>query len=126
MSEFSKTIVIVEDNMANQFILKEMLQNFTSYPILCYDNGKNALDSLVYNPFIIFMDLHMPIMNGHDCCIELRKRNIKCPIIALTANSVSSERIKCLESGMDDFMLKPITLEDISIILQKYRIIDSK
>jgi signal transduction histidine kinase len=119
----NKVIVIVEDNMANQYIVKEMISELVDIPVICYDNGKHVIDEMSIEPLIIFMDLHMPLMDGHLSTVELRKKGFICPIVALTANSVKNERIKCLESGMDDFMLKPIDINDIRLILQKYKII---
>lgn len=119
----NKVIVIVEDNMANQYIVKEMISELVDIPVICYDNGKHIIDEMVTEPLIIFMDLHMPLMDGHTSTTELRKKGFICPIVALTANSVKNERIKCLESGMDDFMLKPIDIHDIRLVLQKYKLI---
>lgn len=118
-----KVIVVVEDNMANQYIVKEMISGIVDIPVICYDNGKHIIDEMVSEPLIIFMDLHMPLMDGHESTLELRKKGFICPIVALTANSVKNEKIRCLESGMDDFMLKPIDIDDIHLILQKYKII---
>lgn len=122
--EINKVIVIVEDNMANQYIVKEMISEIVDIPVICYDNGKHILDEMTSEPLIIFMDLHMPLMDGHSSTLELRKKGFICPIVALTANSVKNERIKCLESGMDDFMLKPIDISDIRLMLQKYKVIN--
>jgi signal transduction histidine kinase len=118
----NKVIVVVEDNMANRYIVKEMISESVKIPIVCYENGKHLLDNIKEEPLLIFMDLHMPIMDGHSATKILRERGFMCPIVALTANSVKSERIKCLISGMDDFMLKPIDLSDMRNILQKYKI----
>lgn len=118
----NKVIVVVEDNMANQYIVKEMISELVDIPVICYDNGKHILDEMVSEPLIVFMDLHMPLIDGHRATKELRKKGFICPIVALTANSVKNERIKCLESGMDDFMLKPVDISDIRLVLQKYKI----
>lgn len=119
----NKVIVIVEDNLANQYILKEMISELIDIPLICYDNGKHIIDEMTTEPLIIFMDLHMPIMDGHSSTKKLREKGFICPIIALTANSVKNERIRCLESGMDDFMLKPVDINDIRLILKKYKFI---
>ena len=115
-----KYIVIVEDNFANQYILKEMLSKITSYNILCFDNGMSCVDNIKSEPLIIFMDIHMPKMDGHASTIALRKRGFKCPIIALTANNITGEREKCLISGMTDFAVKPINLKEVERLLKKH------
>jgi PAS domain S-box-containing protein len=124
-----RRIVIIEDNYANRFILKEIITNISDYIVDVYENGKEFLDSIKEStaeneePLLIFLDLHMPIMDGHSCCVELRKQGYSCPIVAVSANGMKSERIKCIESGMDDFVLKPITMEDIEGVLKKFKIV---
>ena len=118
----SEHIVIVEDNYANQYILKELITQVTDKNIICYDNGRIALENITVDPILIFMDLHMPEIDGHQTTVKLREKGVKSPIIALTANSMKNERIRCIQSGMDDFLLKPIDTETIKNILQKYLI----
>jgi CheY-like chemotaxis protein len=72
---------------------------------------------------MILMDLHMPVMDGHDATKKLREKGITSPIIALTANSMKNEQNKCIESGMNDFMLKPISLDVVKSILKKFGVI---
>jgi two-component system, sensor histidine kinase len=116
----SSSIIIIEDNYANQFILNEMLKNMTSYNVITYNNGRLAVDAISDNPAMIFMDIHMPEMDGHTTTKLLRKKGIICPIIALTANSMRGEKIKCLESGMDEYLIKPVSMDQISNVIKKY------
>ena len=72
-------------------------------------NGKEAVDlALEKNPDIIFMDIQMPIMNGYEATSEIRKTNPDTIIIAITAGIITGEKEKCLEVGMNDFIIKPI------------------
>ena len=125
----ARRVVIIEDNYANRFILKEIITNISDYIVDVYENGQEFLDSIKNKtteneePLIIFLDLHMPIMDGHSCCLELRKNGYSCPIVAVSANGMKSERIKCIESGMDDFLLKPITIEVIEAVLKKFKVV---
>lgn len=123
LDDLQNSIIIVEDNLANQYIIKEILSNLTDKDIICYNNGKIAVESINYNPLIIFMDLHMPQLDGHDASIAIRKNGITCPIIALTANSMKDERKKCIISGMNDFILKPVTIDIIKSVLKQYNLI---
>ncbi len=71
------------------------------------------------------MDCQMPEMNGFDATKKIRDPasrvlNHKVHIIALTANAMKGDREKCLESGMDDFLAKPVKLQDLSDILRKW------
>jgi PAS domain S-box-containing protein len=107
-----KTIFIVEDNKINMLLaktlVKQILPNATIFEL---ENGKDALtktQELV--PDLILMDIQMPIMNGYDSAIEIRKIPTaeKIPIIALTAGTIVGEKEKCLEHGMNDYIPKPI------------------
>lgn len=113
-------IVVVEDNVANQYIMKEMISALTPYPIICYDNGEQAVNSINDEPLIIFMDIHMPTMDGHEATRILRKRGLSCPIIALTANNIPGENRRCIEEGMNEFVLKPVSLSRIEKVLNDY------
>jgi PAS domain S-box-containing protein len=120
----SPCIYIVEDNISNQYILKEIIYDFYSeICIECFENGKECVDNIEISnqPMVIFMDLHMPIMDGYMCTNILRSTGIKCPIIGVTANHMSNEKLKCMKTGMNDFLLKPINKKDIHDILNKYK-----
>lgn len=120
-----KYICTVEDNISNQYILKEIIEGFHSNMLIeCFENGRQCLDDISFDhpPSLIFMDLHMPILDGYKCTAQLREKGIKCPIIGISANHMSNERNKCLNAGMNDFILKPINKKDIQDALIKYKI----
>ena len=76
---------------------------------------------------MVFMDVSMPMMNGYDATGEIRKYEKamqfdNCPIIALTANAMQGDREKCLEAGMDDFMSKPVIMDDLHALVRKWLI----
>lgn len=88
-------------------------------------NGKNAVERYVeYSPDIILMDVQMPIMGGIEATIEIRKLDMKLgkhtPIIALTANTITEEREKCLNVGMDEFLSKPIATHKLAEFLNYF------
>jgi CheY-like chemotaxis protein len=121
-----KGIYIVEDNRSNQIVLSKYLQKLKiEYDsIYIYDNGHEILiDIDNIDPILIFMDLHMPKMNGIDTTIELRKNGVTCPIIAVTANSMNDIGERCIIAGMNQMILKPYSLNDISKILVDYTIL---
>lgn len=72
------------------------------------------------NILVVFMDLHMPIMDGYNCTKCIRDMGIDVPIVALTANAMSGEKDKCISIGMDEFILKPIQLKILEGVLNKY------
>lgn len=117
-------ILLVEDNKINMLLaktlIKQIIPNGTIYEA---ENGQEAIDKfIVLKPDIILMDVQMPVKNGYEASIEIRKTEIgkHIPIIALTAGTVVGEREKCLEAGMDDYASKPIIKENLKSIIAKW------
>lgn len=120
-------VLIVEDNLVNQAVLEGILEDFN---IDCdiADNGQKALDmlndtSLSYQA--IFMDCQMPVLDGYQTTKAIREggagelhRTSK--IIAMTANAMEGDREKCLASGMDDYLTKPVDDNQIYQTLLKW------
>ena len=102
-------ILIVEDNETNMQIACLHLDKL-KIPYETAFNGKEAFDKVRNGSFdLILMDCQMPIMDGYEATMEIRKLNLRQPIIvALTANVLEEDRIKCIKAGMDDFIAKPI------------------
>jgi CheY-like chemotaxis protein len=117
----------VEDNKTNQVVLAKIVQevagNYKDLKVLVYNNGKEVVDDVEFfqdvGRGVIFLDLHMPDLDGYECAGELRKLGIAFPIVTVTANAAPEQRDKCLSSGMNDFYVKPITVQDVETILQK-------
>lgn len=112
----NKTAVIVEDNAVNQFVIKKMiekkLKDEIDEIIIC-ENGKIAIEKIPeINPIIIYMDIHMPVMNGLDCSIKLREMGITTPIICITANTTSSMNDKIRAAGVNDIIWKPVNMDE--------------
>ncbi len=113
-------VLLVEDNLINQKVATRILESM-KLQVSIASNGKEAVDMVQNDTFdIVFMDIQMPIMNGYDSTQEMRSRGIKIPIIAMTANAMKEDREKSIESGMDDFISKPITYKAITDIIQKW------
>jgi signal transduction histidine kinase/DNA-binding response OmpR family regulator/HAMP domain-containing protein len=107
-------VLLVEDNDLNQQIARELLQS-VGISVTIADNGKIALELLRSAPDplpydLVLMDIQMPVMDGHQATIELRKdtRFKKLPIIALTAHAMEDEKQQCFEEGMNGHISKPI------------------
>jgi signal transduction histidine kinase/CheY-like chemotaxis protein len=124
----STCLIIVEDNKTNQVVLAKIVQevagNYKDLKVLVYNNGKEVVDDVEFfqdvGRGVIFLDLHMPDLDGYECAGELRKLGIAFPIVTVTANAAPEEREKCLSRGMNDFYVKPITVQDVETILQKW------
>lgn len=115
--------LIVEDNIINQKVLYKLL-NKLNIPSDIANNGKEAVSLYNQNNYdIIFMDLHMPEMDGFEATKEIhsltkyKSRNI--PIIAVTASAFDEDKTKAIASGMDDFVSKPIVLKNLEETIAK-------
>jgi CheY-like chemotaxis protein len=117
-------ILIVEDNKTNQMLMGMILDDLElSYDIA--NNGEEALTLVNQKRYdLIFMDENMPIMNGIEATKIIRanesEANLHTPIIAVTANALIEDREKFLKAGMDDYISKPYTQDQIIATLQKF------
>jgi two-component system, sensor histidine kinase and response regulator len=103
-------ILLVEDNEINQQVAREMLQD-CGFVVDVAENGEIALGLVQKFPYdLVFMDMQMPVMDGVTATREIRKhgRLEMLPIVAMTANAMEQDRRKCMEAGMNDFLIKPI------------------
>ncbi|MCL2638708.1 MAG: response regulator [Oscillospiraceae bacterium] len=121
-----KRLLIVEDMASNRFVLISLLED-SGLIIDCAVNGKEALDMFTADPDkydIIFMDIRMPIMDGHEATRKIRALDVpkakKIPIIAVTANVFTEDIKKCLEAGMDGHLRKPVEIDGVMEVLEKY------
>ena len=115
--QLSQTIqvLLAEDNMVNQTVAKRMLGKL-GLQATVVENGAEALDQIKTGSFdVVLMDLQMPVMDGLEATSHIRTLpEIRQPkIIALTANAMQEDRDRCIEVGMDDFLAKPVRLEDL-------------
>lgn len=124
VSKETKTlkIVVTEDNLKNQIIIKKILER-DGHKVELFENGKEALNFLENQDCdLVLMDCMMPVMDGFEATKEIRKlsnqKNL--PILALTSFSSDKEHQKCFESGMDDIIVKPFDIIDLKKKIQKY------
>lgn len=122
VKKVEKLIVILEDNKINQIVTKKTLEklNFTNYKI--YENGELFIKDIsnLEKISLILMDLHMPKMDGYICTKKIRELGYTMPIIASTANGMTGEKEKCLNIGMNDFLLKPVQIMEFKDIINKW------
>ncbi len=118
----NKIILLVEDNIINQKIAEKMLDKIGLKTAIA-NNGKEAVEMITggdYSFDLVLMDVQMPIMNGLDATQALRDKNIKTPIIAMTANAMKGDREVCIEAGMNDYIGKPVKLDDLARLIDKW------
>jgi len=117
-----KRVLLVEDNIINQKIAEKMLTRI-GLSIRIANNGSEALHMIMHEKEefdLIFMDIQMPVMNGLDTTRELRQQNYKIPIVAMTANALQGDREICIDAGMNDYVGKPVKMNDLFAILSKW------
>jgi PAS domain S-box-containing protein len=118
-------ILIVDDNRTNMLLAKRVVaKTLPNALILTADSGPQAIASFFAEgpPDLVLMDIQMPEMSGHEATKAIRARETgpRVPIIALTAGTVKGERERCLESGMDDYLSKPIDLPQFEKALAEW------
>ena len=117
------SILIAEDNLMNQKIVGKIL-NKLGYEPKMTSNGKEVLEEVSNKYYdVIFMDVQMPEMDGLEATKMIRVCLSNQPvIIAMTANTLQGDREECLRAGMDDYIAKPINLEQLVNLLEKWAI----
>jgi len=121
-STFPLKILIAEDNPINQQVILFILQKLKYEPTIV-DNGRQAVNAAASNSFdIILMDLQMPEMDGLEASRHIRNTPManQPVIIALTANTMEGDEEECLQAGMDDYIGKPVKLEELLGKLRKW------
>ena len=121
--EGSKRVLVVEDNDLN---LKVTLRLLVRFDLICDValNGAEAVQKTQNTTYdIILMDCQMPVMDGYLATKTIRKaetNGLRTPIIAITANAMEDSKERCLQTGMDDILIKPVFREDFDSMLAKW------
>jgi len=108
------TAMVVEDNPVNQLLVARSLEGWGA-DVITANNGAEAISQLEqHHADVILMDLQMPIMDGFEATLQLRRRlHQHIPVIALTANTDPETQRRCLNAGMNAFLSKPVSLEQL-------------
>ena len=122
-TQFEARILVVEDNRVNQMVARKMLTRL-GCTVEVADDGQAALERLEAEPFdLVFMDCQMPRLDGYDATRAIRNSELDArsiPIVAMTANAMKHDREKCLQSGMNDYVSKPINREVVIEALDRW------
>ena len=106
-------ILIVEDEPSMRMGLKDNLE-FEEYEVDVAFNGEEGLKKIRNNKYsLVLLDVMLPKMSGFDVCKNVRKENIKVPIILLTAKGEEIDKVLGLELGADDYVTKPFSLREL-------------
>jgi len=115
-------VLVVDDNEVNLLVARRMLEQL-GFEVEFASNGEDAIEANSRNDYAaILMDSQMPGMDGNQATSIIRRSDgdsKRTPIIALTANAMESDRLKALEAGVDDYLSKPVFLEDLEAALSR-------
>ena len=122
------SVLVAEDNQTNRYVIVRMLEKF-GLTVSFAENGQQAVDMVFAGerPDLVLMDIQMPVMDGFDATRVIRQREAeegrsRLPIIALTADAFEDDRQHCLDTGMDDFLAKPVVLKALrSVLMHRLR-----
>ena len=119
----SLNILVAEDNQVNQRIAVAMLEKI-GHRVTLASNGVEAVAQWAQGSFdLIFMDVHMPELDGLDATRRIRSKEqangTEIPIIAMTANAMSGDRERCIASGMNDYISKPVSRRSIEEAIER-------
>jgi two-component system, sensor histidine kinase and response regulator len=119
-----KKLLVVEDNATNRLVAELMIKKL-GYPVHSVGNGKEALDAVEQECYdLVLMDIQMPVMDGLEATRRVRESDGMAtprtvPIVAMTAHAMSRDRDKCLCAGMDGFLPKPVSREQLAATLEQ-------
>jgi CheY-like chemotaxis protein/HPt (histidine-containing phosphotransfer) domain-containing protein len=118
------TVLVVEDNEVNRRLAVKQLERL-GYAAVAAAGGAQALEALEESPVsLVLMDIQMPDMDGYETTRRIRaleaSRGQRVPIVALTANARTSDRDEGIAAGMDDYISKPVMLETLRGVLERW------
>ncbi|MEO5354203.1 MAG: response regulator [Magnetococcus sp. XQGC-1] len=115
-------VLLAEDNQINQRVAREMLEG-VGIGVTVANNGQEAIHLLLNGSFaLVFMDVQMPVLDGYQATRQLRAMELfkELPIIAMTAHALVGDRENCLAAGMNDYISKPIDLQQLFRVLTRW------
>jgi PAS domain S-box-containing protein len=117
------TLLLVEDNALNQMVARMSLEH-AGAKVIVVDDGLQALESLrapAYPFDLVLMDVQMPVMDGFTATRMIRHElGLAIPVLAMTAGVMASEQAQCLAAGMDDFIAKPLDIDQMFNIIMRH------
>lgn len=116
-------LLLVEDNLLNQFVARHLLENAGATVDIAVD-GQQAVELLRTDARrydVVLMDMQMPVLDGASAARLIRgELGLTLPVLAMTAGVLESERALCVAAGMDDFIAKPIDVEQMLGVIERY------
>jgi two-component system sensor histidine kinase/response regulator len=120
---FTGRVLIVEDNVVNQRLVRRLVEKLGCHVDLA-GNGSEAVAAVRRRSYeLILMDCQMPVMDGFDATRQIRAEaspENRIPIVAMTASAMGGDRERCLESGMDDYITKPLKFSELRAVVERW------
>ncbi len=117
---FDLRVLVAEDNPVNQVTLRGQLESL-GCEVTVADDGEEALALWDISPHdLVLTDVNMPYLNGYELAERLRAEGVACPIVGVTANAMLDEENRCLDAGMNAWLVKPIQLRTLVRTLEKF------
>jgi CheY-like chemotaxis protein len=120
----SLRILLAEDNPVNQLLAVRVLENM-GHRVTVADDGAKALTAVQQERFdLVLMDVQMPVLGGLEATAAIRAAErasggVRVPVVAMTANAMQGDRERCLEAGMDDYISKPIDMQQLRATIER-------
>jgi CheY-like chemotaxis protein len=117
-------VLLAEDDAVNQLVVSAMLKKMGCLVDVVAD-GEAACSAVADGRYdLIFMDLHMPVLDGFEATRRIRDDGLACgsytPIVALTADALAGDRERCIDAGMDDYMTKPVRAAQLAAMVKQW------
>lgn len=117
-------VLVAEDHLLNQDFIGRLLRQIGLENFEIVDDGQAALEAFQSKKYdLALMDCHMPKKSGYEVVEEIRKSDSETPIIAITADAMKGAREKCLKVGMNDYVTKPISPDELKGVLSQWIIL---
>jgi two-component system, NarL family, capsular synthesis sensor histidine kinase RcsC len=115
-----RSVLLVDDNPVNRELIQQQLE-ILGYAVDVAEDGVVALRLWQEGRYdIVLTDINMPHMNGYELTEKLRARGVQVPILAVTATALTSEKMRCKQAGIDDLLLKPLSLEQLGEAMSRH------
>ena len=120
----ARTVLVVDDNEVNRALLLRQLERL-GHEATAVAGAVQALEAVAATPYaVVLMDCRMPGMDGMEATRRIRETEAgtgqRVPIVAVTANAMEADREACFEAGMDDFLTKPVMMESLRAVLDRF------
>jgi CheY-like chemotaxis protein len=117
-------VLVVDDSPDNQELISAFLVKSGIKPFLA-NKGSEAVDMADDTYHAILMDIQMPGMDGFEALKRIRAKGVNVPIVAVTAHAMKGDRERCLNSGFNDYLCKPLSRKDLEACIRQFAVAET-